>query len=138
MENDFSAVKVNDRVFHVRYGWYVVSATPKTNNSYFEITVTDNLGNFTIKFTRTGRMDESDLNPSVFWDEIKIVPPSKPKRKVERIVEKWLNFYLSSECSGGKTRFYSYESKETADEQCHKETRIGEACHVIHKYTVEE
>lgn len=143
MENDFSAVKVNDRVFHVRYGWYVVRATPKTNNSYFEITVTDNLGNFTIKFTRTGRMDESDLNPSVFWDEIKIVPPSKPKRKVERAVEGWLNIYLN-DTAGVDNLFTTvcglYKSRELADLHTHAyaKQRLGDAYHLLHLYTVEE
>ena len=143
MENDFSNVKVNDMAFHVRYGWNIVSATPKTNNSYFEITFTDNLGSFTIKFTRTGRMDESDLNPCVFWNEVKIVAPPKPKRKVEKVIEGWINIYLNDTTDIDNlfvTVCGLYKSRNLADLHTHTYTkqRLGDAYHLLHLYTVEE
>lgn len=136
MENDFSNVKVNDEVFHIRYGKCIVSAVPKREDDYFNIKYSDSMGEFSIKFTVTGRMDKFDLNPSVFWDEIKIVSPQKPKRKIEKIAEWWLNVYKDDETNN--LFFYDYKTKQNADEKADKKNRLGEACHVIHKYTIEE
>ena len=138
MENDFSGVKVGDKVFHVRYGWGSVSAVPKTDNSYFEIEYSDTFRFSIIGFTITGNTNKSDLNPSVFWDEVIITPPPKPKRKVEKIIKGWLNIYpgLNKDIIGSAC--YLYQSQENADKEADKNRRLGKALYVIHNYTVEE
>lgn len=136
MGNDFSNVKINDEVFHLCYGKCVVIAVPKKEHDYFSITCIDAIGKFDIRLTVTGRRNESDLNPCVFWDEVIITPPPKPKRKIEKIAEWWLNVYKDDETNN--LFFYDYKTKQNADEKADKKNRLGEAYHVIHKYTVEE
>jgi len=137
MENDFSDVKADDKVFHVihRYGTVV----EVLDNSFKAIFTDQNNTLLTLWFFFDGRCNRSEKNPSVFWDEVKITPPPKPKRKVEKIIELWLNFYKNNDIDA-KTpvRFYHYPTKEKADEMCDKFSRLGDACHIIHKYTVEE
>lgn len=140
MGNDFSNVKINDEVFHLRYGKCVVSAVPKKQHDYFNITCIDAIGKFDIRLTVTGRMNEFDLNPCVFWDEVKIVPPPKPKRKVEKIVEGWINIYpdpmVGTQINASTN--YLYISQEAANNAADTFRRLGEACRIIHKYIIEE
>ena len=141
MENDLGGAKKNDKLFHTKYGEGVVvetieGAVDKSIQLKFDshnAMIDKNLWIYS-----NGKENISDYYPSVFWGDPHINYPPKPKRKVEKIIEKWLNFYPADDISDGKVRFYSYETKEEADEACHKEARLGEACRVIHKYTVEE
>lgn len=130
MENDFSDVCFGDTVFHIRYGWGIVKCVEGRT--------------FRVKFTNTnhaeyfffdGRTNVSDVNPSIFWDEIKIVPPAKPKRKVEKTIEGWINIYGI----GSSTGAYLYTTKEEADRYASSSgNRLGEACRIVHKYTIEK
>lgn len=133
MKNDFSNVEYRDKVFSVLNGWGEVKRIDDRDVYCIRI---DFENRQSIWIDVNGYTSKADVNPSVFWDEVVIVPPPKPKRKVEKIIEKWLNFYFTDD--NRKTYSHSYETKEKADEMCDKKTRLGEACHVIHKYTVEE
>ena len=140
MENDFSNVKVGDKVFHILHGWGEVTMidneryTPKYFRVRFE-GIAESLS-----FWKNGRGTMCDKNPSVFWDEVKIFTPPKPKRIVEKTIEGWINIYPYSEddidivaksCN-------LYKSSKLADQLALIEKRIGDAYHVIHRYIIEE
>ena len=146
MENDLSSAREGDKLFHTKYGECVVANAfdDSVSNplSFKRIRLRFDSHNASIGkdlwIYTNGKENLSDYHPSVFWDEVIITPPPKPRRKIEKIIEEWLNFYPANSRSGGKVYFYSYETKEKADEMADKSNRLGEACHVIHKYTVGE
>jgi len=138
MENDFRKARIGDKVFHIMYGWGEIS---ELNSNTFGVVFTDkNNKRITSWFFYNGKSDSNYINPSVFWDEAIITPPPKPKRKVEKILEGWLNIYPNKTCNNDLSAMcYSlYKSQDLADKTARKERRIGESCYVIHKYTIEE
>ena len=72
----FEDAKVGDRVFHYKYGWKTISHI-KEESSYPIII------DYDFSYTYNGFAEKTDSNPSIFWDEVKIVPPSKPLHKLE-------------------------------------------------------
>ena len=76
MTTTFETAQVGDKVYHYRYGWSTITNIKK--ESYYPIIV-----DYDFSFTYEGFADKSDSNPSIFWDEVKIVPPSKPLPKLE-------------------------------------------------------
>ena len=72
----FEDAKVGDRVFHYKYGWKTISHIKEENN--YPIIVDHDFS-----YTYNGFAEKTDSNPSIFWDEVKIVPPSKPLPKLE-------------------------------------------------------
>ena len=72
----FEDAKVGDRVFHYKYGWKTISHI-KEDSSYPIII------DYDFSYTYNGFAEKTDSNPSIFWDEVKIVPPSKPLPKLE-------------------------------------------------------
>ena len=72
----FEDAKVGDRVFHYKYGWKTISHI-KEESSYPIII------DYDFSYTYNGFAEKTDSNPSIFWDEVKIVPPSKPLPKLE-------------------------------------------------------
>ena len=76
MITTFEDAKVGDRVFHYKYGWKTISHI-KEESSYPIIV------DYDFSYTYNGFAEKTDLNPSIFWDEVKIVPPSKPLPKLE-------------------------------------------------------
>ena len=76
----FKDAKVNDRVFTYAQGWGTIIDTD--NNDVYPIKVKfDNDGS--ISFTLEGYLYSRDINPTLFWDEIKFDIPSKPLPKLE-------------------------------------------------------
>lgn len=136
MENDFNNIRIGDEVFSIMHGWGKV------------IQLSNIVKSFYVRFNNgidrwvwfDGKTDQSHLTPSVFWDEVKIIPPTNPKRKVEKIIEGWINIYpkfitskeiIASIC-------YLYTSQKDADNNANISKRLGDAYYVIHKYTTEE
>ena len=76
MITTFEDAKVGDRVFHYKYGWKTISHI-KEESSYPIII------DYDFSYTYNGFAEKTDSNPSIFWDEVKIVPPSKPLPKLE-------------------------------------------------------
>lgn len=137
MENNFSGVRINDKVFHVIHGYGTVVGV--VNNSFKAEFI--NKGNilFALWFLFDGKLNSLDRNPSVFWNEVIIIPPSKPKRKVEKIIKGWLNLYPSHIIEKNTivaNSSFLYQSERDADER--SKNRLGEAVLITHKYTVEE
>ena len=72
----FEDAKVGDRVFLYKYVWSTITNIKKESD--YPIII-----DYDFSFTYEGFADKSDSNPSIFWDEVKIVPPSKPLPKLE-------------------------------------------------------
>ena len=69
---------------------------------------------------------------NVFKDAPKIEIPPRPRRKVKKPMECWVNFYSD----GGSN---THQTKEEADNYTSKfRSRIGEAVHFVHEFEVEE
>jgi hypothetical protein len=73
MKNIFENAQVGDRVWSIRYGWGTINII-KDRKIYV---VFDHLNRPRI-FTSQGKFYDDDLNPTLFWDEVKIDIPQKP------------------------------------------------------------
>jgi hypothetical protein len=82
-ETTFENAKVGDRVWSVGMGWGEIVQIEERC-----IYVSFGKTSPTIRYTKHGR-EHIDVNQTLFWDEIKIVPPLRPKRKVTKTVERW-------------------------------------------------
>jgi hypothetical protein len=73
MKNTFENAQVGDRVWSMHHGWGVVThiSDPKIFIKF------DHL-NWNGIFTICGRYCTKDLNPTLFWDELKFDIPQKP------------------------------------------------------------
>ena len=71
-----------------------------------------------------------ELGQVVFWRPVFIDLPPRPKRKVKKVLDCWVNLY-----PGGLAT--NWPKKETADNHGSKH-RLGEAVHIIHEYEEEE
>jgi hypothetical protein len=156
-ETTFENAKVGDRVWDIRYGWGRISHIdnrrsrslpggpgirphppgPHHWRSLFPLSVT-----FNVRLTPGRNYDECfsfcgcsslDMKRTLFWDEIKIVPPERPKRKVKKEVEVWLNVYPDEPFRLGNV----HGSRKDADSLGSVEQRI--ACvRLTGTYEVEE
>jgi hypothetical protein len=117
----FAGVKVGDRVFHYASGWTTVSIV--TPEAFY--TAPRRGKSLSGPYTLYGKVKESDPNPVVFWDEVKVTPPERPKRKVMKTVKQYGHIvkdgsvvtYISKEAAGIWTKepllfTISYEVEE--------------------------
>lgn len=86
----FSNAKVGDRVWS-RHGWGTIKIIDKVDVE-LPINVLFDVGNYW--YTINGKQFKTDIQPSIFWDEIKFEIPPKPKRKIKK--EGWVNIYKSN------------------------------------------
>lgn len=76
----FADAKVGDRVCHVILGWAkIVKVSPAGRHEEFKVKYEDGTSYGTGWSWLDGRIDKRDLNPSFFWNEVKIVPPGRPR-----------------------------------------------------------
>lgn len=133
MENDFSNVKIGDTVWDSQRGSGIIKEVLIGSDKDYPIGV--KIGCDCIYYTTKGYNRKTDINPALFWDVVEIVPPPKPKRKIEKIIEGWINIYGV----GSSTGAYLYTTKEEADRYASSAgNRLGEACHIVHKYIIEQ
>jgi len=84
-ETTFENARVGERLWHIRRGWGTISSiftdgveiVMDAKEPY--VSLCHNMP--TIPFN--GKENQSDLTPSWFWDEVKIVAPERPKRMVK-------------------------------------------------------
>ena len=83
----FETASIGDEVWCVSMGWGTI--TNITNDDY-PICVEFDSGKWD-SFTMEGRLYKDDLNPLLFWSEVKIVVPTKPLPKLNKddCVEVW-------------------------------------------------
>jgi hypothetical protein len=77
-----------------------------------------------------GRELACDVVPTYFWNEIHFDIPERPKRKVKKTLEWWINCYPEGQLG-------IHESKKSADSVLSPK-RIGEAVHIVKEYEIEE
>ena len=104
-------IKVGDKVWEYTSGWGEVSQV-YTGDSGYPIKVRFGDGYYG-DYDLNGR-NYSDRGPVLFWDEVKIVPPPRPKRKVKR--KFWVNVYqkvdgCDHEYSLGSETLYNSEDE---------------------------
>jgi hypothetical protein len=73
MKNTFEKAQADDKVWSIRHGWGVI-----THIDNHKVFVRFDHLNWDCIFTICGKFSTEDLNPSLFWDEIKIDIPQKP------------------------------------------------------------
>jgi hypothetical protein len=73
MSATFKNAQPGDRVWSIRHGW----GTIQTINDH-NIFVRFANQNFNCIYTICGKFSPEDLNPSLFWDEVKFDIPQKP------------------------------------------------------------
>ena len=86
----FEDAKVGDRAWDITKGWTEIKSI--NHNSIWPICTTSGLS-----YTFEGKIMAEDLNPSIFWDEIKFEIPPKPLPKLEVDTKVLVRDTLSSE-----------------------------------------
>ena len=67
-------IKLGDRVWHILLGWKTVSRIVP------EAAYPIRMGGYSLN--SDGHESDTDKNPSIFWDEVHITPPPKPKPEI--------------------------------------------------------
>ena len=70
----FDEAKAGEKVWSIGLGWGKIE---EIDSGHFPIVVRFNNGH-QISFTSLGHQWAQSINPTLFWDEIKIAPPEKP------------------------------------------------------------
>lgn len=104
----FKNAIVGDRVWSIRKGWGTVIKVD--TDSDYPIKVRLDVSERIEGYTYDGRFTSVDLGPELFWDEVHIVAPSKPKVKRSYEEVKWCNIYpiSYSGCFGKLNDKYLY------------------------------
>lgn len=106
----FKNAKIGDRVWHICKGWAVIYFINKS--SILPIKVEFNDGT-TKSFTVDGKEYNSDINPTLFWDEIKYSIPEKPfklsdelkKLEIKEFRRGYHNYYISYDLKYNEVTF---------------------------------
>lgn len=85
----FDGIKVGDKVWDIRQGWGAVITLMQCHTYPIEVRFENGYDTY----TRDGYCSLEDVNPSLFWDEIKLVAPQKPVPllEVDTKVVVWLS-----------------------------------------------
>ena len=117
----FKDAKVGDKVWSPIYGWgAVIDIVPFPNPLSVEFSESG-ISYYPLDGIVRGRQ-------ILFWDEIDMTPPLKPKR--EMTVDLYLNLYKVGE---DFFEGYAYKTREEADDHM-VVNRLGEAVHIKHTY----
>ena len=129
-DTTFENAKVGDRVWSVEFGWGVVVDKKKdvfyvnfTKRTYTKENVFYSFDGKAFKIERS--------NQTLFWDEIKIVPPARPKRKVVKTVERWAVVYVDDD--NGTATFHEKDVAKIIAQQTG-----SRVVHLTGTYEVEE
>ncbi len=126
IKNDLTGVRVGDKLWDAAEGeWVEVTSI---GSDTYPIVVKNENRHFTA-CTLSGLVYADSGIPRYYWDEIKIIPPPRPKRKVKKTVELWVNIYPNGALP--------WNTREDADSTATPD-RLGEAHHIIHEYEAEE
>lgn len=120
---DFKDAKVGDKLYSLLYGWVTVK---KLLDRCIVCTI-DSAGN-TRDWKYDGRYMLVGDTQDLYWGKPEIIAPPKPRRKVTKIIERWVNVY--------KSGITIHDNKETADDSAGRD-RIA-CCKLTGSYEVEE
>ena len=71
----FKDAKVGDKVWDVRRGWGEITNTKYIHDYPIEVIFPDSEY---VTYSIEGKELLDDINPSIYWDELRIIPPKKP------------------------------------------------------------
>ena len=95
----FKEAKVGDRVWDHTKGWGTITEIDGNNDRYPINVIIDN-GDLEI-YNDTGFYYSSDKYQSLFWDEVKITLPAKPKRMVKKLLTRWAVIFKDGSATHG-------------------------------------
>jgi hypothetical protein len=75
----FENAKPGDRVWDIRKGWGTIDRI-NSRSTYLITVVPDLDAHAELTYTVEGKSFISDINPSLFWNEVKIEAPEKPPK----------------------------------------------------------
>jgi hypothetical protein len=142
MKNTFENAQAGDRVWSIRRGWGVITHV-STNRICVKF---ENL-DWDYIFTACGKDSAKDLNPTLFWDEVKFDIPQKPiKMKLIHGVEvpditfkptSDDHFYYPSVDSMSLHKFMTYNDGAwckflSENSLCYPCDKIGRAAAILH------
>lgn len=104
----FETAKVGDRVWSLTEGWGVIKNRYAPHTQYpldvgFE-------GGHRRRYTLWGLLNFNDLNPTLFWDEVKVEIPEKPLPQLEVDTKVWV--WIGKEVNKIKRHFSHFENGE--------------------------
>lgn len=70
----FKNAEVGDKVWSVGHGWGKITHIDNDDTYPLKVKFDGDSATYTLE----GKFYKDDLNPTLFWDEVKIVPPPKP------------------------------------------------------------
>ena len=114
----FKDARVGDRVWSVSQGWGVIA---DINKSKYPVVVEFKESGTRRVFTYEGRWVATDSYPTLFWDEVKIVPPPKPVRIVKKTA--FINVYDVRD-KPERLAYVLHETRKGAD-ACASDARIA-------------
>lgn len=112
--NNFIDVKVGDKLWSFELGECEVTnfSLDKSSDRTYAITAKNQYGH-TLFYTFNGRLFVDSKHQSLFWSEPTIIAPEKPKSRVTKTIERWVNVYED----GCSTK--AYTSKEEANKRAY-------------------
>jgi hypothetical protein len=110
----FDEVRINDKVWDLIHGWGHVCIIDREGGDIRRMVVQFNDGE-KYAYWPEGREYSSDTfsRQRLFWDEVKIVPPPRPKRKIKKTI--WVNVYSSPKDLTGLRIGLPHSNKESAE-----------------------
>lgn len=124
----FRDAKVGDKCWTIQLGDATIIGINR--NSSYPIRAGNEYG-VSEDYTFCGKLWVKNIHPSAFWSNPNIQPPPRPKRKVKKVVEGWVNVYPDYVVGG------IYGSKFIAVELGGSNV-IGDPFFIHHEYEVEE
>lgn len=89
----FKDARVGDKVWSPRWGDGEIVEIDYIHNGLYVLSVRFDLQHEYHNFTLEGKWDTSDKFPLLFWAGTKIIPADRPKRKVKKTRNKYVNIY---------------------------------------------
>jgi hypothetical protein len=128
METTFENARAGDAVWSLEFGWGEIAAIVK--GSGYPVCVRFDDDDRLEKYLFDGKIYRH-RNQTLFWDEIPIIAPPRPKRLVTKTVEGWGNVY-----PGGRVEAIYISHKQALDFASHE--AVAKGVKLTGSYEVEE
>lgn len=132
--NDFKDAKVGDRVCDLFEGWGEIDEA-NLDYGFFRVCFDKSHEHVLYKLSGIG---VNSSNRTLFLDEVKIVPPPKPKNRVKKVIEGWANIYQGETLDKKDVYFHFHESRDMAVSAKGGNNALGEPYPIKHEYWEDE